>query len=117
MLGSAKFCLRPNCPDYANMNLPAPRLTVPQVADLWSCTPQHVYRLISRGELGHVRIGTLIRVRVEDIECYEAAQCTGPQQAPIAFSEQVSGAKLQSSRDLREAFRRAQQTSAKRQRP
>jgi excisionase family DNA binding protein len=40
--------------------------SVPQVAARWGCSARHVYDLVARGELGHLRIGALIRVRLED---------------------------------------------------
>ena len=52
--------------------------TVDQVAQHWSCSSRHVYALIARGELGHIRVGTLIRVRQADLDLYEARQWHAP---------------------------------------
>ena len=51
------------------------RLSVSQVADLWCCSKQHVYNLVARGDLGSIRVGSLLRFRPCDVEAYEEAQC------------------------------------------
>ena len=52
--------------------------TVPQVADRWVCSVRHVYDLIASGQLGHIRVGNLIRVRAADIAAYEERQWHAP---------------------------------------
>ena len=47
------------------------RFTVKQVAALWGCSGQHIYRLLSRRELGHIRVGGAIRFRPEDLIDFE----------------------------------------------
>lgn len=50
----------------------APAFTVGQVAKRWGVSQRQVYQLVADGEIGHLRIGKLIRVRREDIDAYEA---------------------------------------------
>jgi excisionase family DNA binding protein len=52
--------------------------SVPQVAARWGVSSRQVYDLCSRGELGHLRIGGLIRFRLADLEAYEARQWHAP---------------------------------------
>jgi excisionase family DNA binding protein len=47
-------------------------LTVAELASRWACSRRHVYGQIESGRLGHIRIGSLIRIRMVDIEEYEA---------------------------------------------
>jgi excisionase family DNA binding protein len=44
---------------------------VPEVAARWGVSPHQVLDLCSRGELRHIRIGGLVRIRFKDIEAYE----------------------------------------------
>src|SRR5665213_2968487 len=52
-----------------------PRLSVAQLARTWGVSRQHVYNLIDKGDLRVLRIGSLIRIRPEDVEEYEGRQC------------------------------------------
>jgi excisionase family DNA binding protein len=52
-----------------------PRLSVAQLAQLWGCSRQHVYSLIEKGHLRAVRIGSLIRLRPDDVRDFETRQC------------------------------------------
>jgi excisionase family DNA binding protein len=52
--------------------------SVAQVAVRWGVSCRHIYDLCARGELGHLRIGGLIRVRLADLEAYEASQWHAP---------------------------------------
>ena len=52
-----------------------PRLSVAQLAKTWGVSRQHVYNLIDGGDLHAIRIGSLIRIRPEDVEEYENRQC------------------------------------------
>jgi excisionase family DNA binding protein len=51
--------------------------SVPEVAARWGVSPHQVFDLCCRGELRHVRIGGLIRIRFRDIEAFEAQQLPG----------------------------------------
>lgn len=51
---------------------------IAQVAERWGVSPRHVSTLIAQGHLGHLRIGTLIRVRHVDVEEYETRQFQPP---------------------------------------
>jgi excisionase family DNA binding protein len=57
------------------------RMSVAQVAERWGCSRQHIYNLINRGTLPTFRIGSLIRLREEDVTQYEDLQL---QAAPVA---------------------------------
>lgn len=52
-----------------------PRISVAQLADMWGVSRQHVYNLVTTGELPTVRIGSLIRIRPEDLLEYENRKC------------------------------------------
>src|SRR5579872_3205271 len=52
--------------------------SVAQVAANWGVSTRLVYDLCSRGELGHLRVGGLIRVRRSDLEAYETRQWHAP---------------------------------------
>src|ERR1700689_1243700 len=56
------------------------RLTVKQVAEMWACSPKHVYNLVARGELAAIYVGDLVRLRPEDIEEFE--RCHGQKALP-----------------------------------
>lgn len=49
-----------------------------QVAARWGVSSRHIYDLCARCKLGHLRIGGLIRIRLEDLEAYEAQQWQAP---------------------------------------
>lgn len=49
---------------------------VKELAARWQCSEMHIYRLVAQGSLKGVKIGKLIRFRLEDIEAYEEAQTT-----------------------------------------
>lgn len=53
-------------------------MTVRQVAARWACSDRHVYDLISGGQLGHIRVGSLIRIRPADLEAFEESQWHAP---------------------------------------
>ena len=56
--------------------------TVPQLAKTWAVSERHVYNLVASGELGHLRIGNLIRIRQADREAYEAKTWHAPDSKP-----------------------------------
>src|ERR1700677_4783495 len=56
--------------------------SVPQAAARCGVSNRHVYDLCARGELGHLRIGSLIRIRLEDLEAYAVRQWHGPSSPP-----------------------------------
>ena len=47
-------------------------LTAEELAERWQATPAHVYRLGRDGVIPVVRIGRLVRFRVEAVERFEA---------------------------------------------
>lgn len=50
-----------------SLNLDSPTWTINQVAEFLNCTHWTVRRMISRGEIPAVRIGSMIRVNPADI--------------------------------------------------
>jgi len=56
--------------------------SVAQVPALWGVSIRHIYDLCARGEMGHMRIGGLIRVRFADLEACEAPQCRAAGRVP-----------------------------------
>ncbi len=74
-----------------------PRMSVAQLADAWGCSRQHIYTLLSRGELRAVRIGNLIRFRPEDVADYESRQCHAPKQSAQLIPSLAGEAAIMSS--------------------
>lgn len=52
-------------------------LTVPQIAERWSCSERYVWSKTASGELPVIRLGRLVRVRAEDLQRFEAARLDG----------------------------------------
>jgi excisionase family DNA binding protein len=59
------------------------RMSVAQVAARWGWSRQHIYNMVNRGELPAFRIGTLTRLREEDVIEHEDRQCTPMPMEPI----------------------------------
>ncbi len=57
------------------METSAPLLTVAEAAELLRVHPNHVYELIRRGELPHVRLGRVIRLPRHRLEQWIEDQC------------------------------------------
>jgi hypothetical protein len=53
-------------------------LSAAGLARLWGCSTRHIYDLWQRHQLGHIRIGGIIRIRQCDREAYEAKQWVAP---------------------------------------
>ncbi|RFD20121.1 DNA-binding protein [Komagataeibacter melaceti] len=91
--------------------LPSKRLRIADVASAWGCSHQHVRNLIKRGELPAIRIGSLFRIRPDDVEAYEnREEC---QKAPPAPTASQSGTVISTRsggtpRRARDAFRLGQ---------
>ena len=60
---------------------PAKYYTIQTLAELWGVSPKTVRRLVNSGELPHIRIGTLIRIRPDQVDEYERNK-TEKQQCP-----------------------------------
>lgn len=60
------------------MSTSSPALSVRQLAEHWQVSERHVYDLITQRKLGHLRIGSAIRIRREDVEAYETAAFQTP---------------------------------------
>ena len=54
-----------------------------EIAKRWNCSPRHVRNLVSRGELPGRRFGSIVRVRVSDLEQYEQAALVHAAPAPV----------------------------------
>lgn len=63
--------------------MPDRRMSVAQLADLWGCSRQHVYNLVARNEVSVVRVGSLLRFRMEDVRAYEEARATAAKPSPV----------------------------------
>ena len=74
-----------------------PRFSVAQLAEVWGCSRQHVYALINKGELKVVRIGTLLRIRAEDVKAYECRD-QEPSAQPIPSRAEAVGTTFSSKR-------------------
>lgn len=48
------------------------------LAKRWACSERHVRNLIARGQLPCFRIGTLLRIRAEDVEAFERGEPAQP---------------------------------------
>ena len=59
-----------------------PRLSVAKLAEMWGCSRAHVYGLVERGELGFIRVGSLIRFRPEDVREFEQCRAQEPRNLP-----------------------------------
>ena len=59
-------------------------LTKEDVADRWQCRPRQVREMWARRELPAVKVGRLVRFRLEDIEAYEAARSVSAGRGPLA---------------------------------
>lgn len=51
-------------------NMPA--MSVPKVAELLAVSPKTIYRLVSNGELGCIRVGRAVRVTESQLNDYVA---------------------------------------------
>ncbi|WP_395774236.1 helix-turn-helix domain-containing protein [Agrobacterium pusense] len=53
--------------------VPGRVLTPARLADRWRCSERHVRNMLAKGELPFFKLGgKLIRIKVEDVENYEA---------------------------------------------
>ena len=68
-----------------------PLLSAEQAASrLGLARPRTVLEMARRGELGHVRVGRLVRFREEDLAAYVAANYVPPRPAPAAAAPGAS---------------------------
>ena len=92
--------------------------SVAQIAARWGVSNRHVYDLCNRGELGHLRIGGLIRIRQEDQQAYEARQWVAPSSKPRTIDSCNAASVITFSGGKtvgRDPFRLGRRISAKRQ--
>jgi excisionase family DNA binding protein len=88
--------------------------TVASLAEHWQVSTTHVYNLIASGRLGHLRIGSAIRIRRQDVEAFEAKAWHAPGATDQPSSSPTAADVMLLSfggRDARTAFRRAQRMS------
>ena len=91
--------------------------SVAQVAVRWGVSSRHVYDLCARGDLGHLRIGGLIRVRLDDLKAYEASQWHAPSSTALTIVSSSEEAGFTSAGGLMangNAFQRGQKISGRR---
>ena len=92
--------------------------SVQQLANAWGVSGRHIYDLCARGELGHLRIGSLIRIRQSDKDAYEARRWHAPSSTPPTIDSSSAEVVTMSAggRTVRgNAFQRGRQTSAAQQ--
>ena len=56
--------------------------TPAQLARHWHVSARTVYKMVEAGELGHIRVRSLIRIRQADVEAYEAKIWRAPIEQP-----------------------------------
>src|SRR6185436_10186653 len=56
--------------------------SVAQLAERWGCSDGHLYGMIRSGELHAFKLGTLLRVRVEEVERIERGSSVNPRSVP-----------------------------------
>lgn len=88
--------------DWSPYNLGPRPLTIETVADRWECSPSMVRKVINSGELGHFRVGNLIRILAVDVEKYEATKVKAGGQS----SDEPESAAMTMPRSLPRAKRR-----------
>jgi excisionase family DNA binding protein len=91
-------------------------LSVNQAAARWGVSARHIYDLCATGKLGHLRIGSLIRIRLSDIEAYEARQWHAPSpidQPSTSSSAEVVSMSVGGRMARNDAFRRGQRIAGK----
>ncbi|HLY59117.1 MAG TPA: helix-turn-helix domain-containing protein [Stellaceae bacterium] len=59
-------------------------LSAVQVAERWDCSVRHVRNMIARGVLAAVKLGGMVRVRISDLEAFEAGSLIGASEKPPA---------------------------------
>ena len=92
--------------------------TVRSLADHWRVSKTHIYNLIAAGQLGHLRIGSAIRVRCEDVEAFEsrswrAPGTSDPTSASCSAAAAIDTPSSSGGRGERAAFQRARRMSAR----
>lgn len=58
-------------------------LTVPDVANLFQVSDQHIYDLVKARRIRYFRFGRLIRFRLADLEDYIQANLSEPMAEPV----------------------------------
>ena len=95
---------------------PARHYTVASLAEHWQVSTTHIYSLIQAGRLGHIRIGTAIRIRRQDVEAFEAQAWHAPSSTAPDSGSPGGAVVIPSSfggKGAHTAFRRAQRMSAR----
>lgn len=75
---------------------PTPSLTVADLASRWQCGQSTVRSLIKRGELATFRIGTLIRIKADEVERFE---CQTTRCSDFGEDSPLSGESTESAAD------------------
>lgn len=70
--------------------------TVASLAEEWECSPGVIRKAIADGRLGHFRIGTLIRIPVEEVRRFE---CQTTPCNDSAAASRLSGERTENASD------------------
>lgn len=95
---------------------PARYYTITTLAERWGVSPRTVRKLIKSGELPHIRIGALIRIRPDQAEAYEKQgeenECPDPetQLANLDYAREAKFTKsISQATEALKAFQRERQ--------
>lgn len=90
---------------------PAKYYTIQTLAELWGVSPKTVRRLVNSGELPHIRIGTLIRIRPDQVDEYERnkteKQCQDQETQLVSLDSAREERLIQSISQAKESLRRS----------
>ena len=91
---------------------PARYYTIGTLAELWGVSDKTVRKLVNSGELPHIRIGNLIRIRPDQVEEYERGkterQCQDQETTvcdlTFARSERLSISAITAAEEVKESL-------------
>ena len=95
---------------------PARHFTVKSLARYWSCSPSHVYGIISSGNLRRLLIGGAIRIPATYVEEYENRPCPNialrkSQEEETGISSGATKGKQSETQLARKTLRRLRRSS------
>lgn len=90
---------------------PAKYYTIQTLAELWGVSSKTVRKLVNSGELPHIRIGTLIRIRPDQVEAYEKqkenGQCQDQETQLVSLDSAREDRLIRSISQAKESLRRS----------
>ena len=94
------------------MTEPARYYTINTLAELWGVSSRTVRKLVNAGELPHIRIGSLIRIRPDQVEEYERKkteneQCQDQETQLVSLDSEREARLITSITQARESLRRS----------